>query len=82
MLDNKYGLLKDVKLNVHVEFGSTKKSLEEIADLAVNSLITLDPWAGMPLKLYVNDKLVGTCEAVVINEHYGVKIISLNSEES
>ena len=77
MLNNNYELLKNVKLNVYAVFGSTKKSLEELADLAVNSVIEFEKLAGEPLELYVNDKFVGTCEAVVINDKFGVRITSL-----
>lgn len=76
MLKN-FEILKDVKLKVSVEFGSTQRTLEELANLSIDSQITLDQLAGESLKLYINDKCVGTCEPIIINEKFGIKILNL-----
>ena len=79
MLDKNYAMLKDIKLNVSIEFGSTKKSIEELADIDIGSTIVLDQLAGEWQRLFINGKCVGTCEPVVINERFGVRITALHT---
>jgi flagellar motor switch protein FliN/FliY len=74
-------LLLDVDLDVSIELGSTTLSIKRILDLAPGSIVELDRMAGEPVDLLVNNKAVAKGEVVVIDESFGIRILSLVSPE-
>lgn len=67
-------LIMDVPLEVTVELGRTKKSIQEILDFAPGTMIELDKIAGETMDVLVNGKLVAKGEVVVIEESFGVRV--------
>ncbi|ASS99933.1 flagellar motor switch phosphatase FliY [Geobacillus thermocatenulatus] len=73
-------LLFDVPLQVTVELGRTKRSVQEILQLSTGSIIELDKLAGEPVDVFVNNKLIAKGEVVVIDENFGVRITDIISQ--
>lgn len=74
-------LILDVPLNISVVLGRTKKSIKEVLELGVGSLIELDKLAEEPVEVLVNGKKVAYGEVVVVDENFGVRITSIISGE-
>ena len=70
-------LIMDVPLQVTVVLGRSKKSIKEILDLNMGSVIELDRIAGEKVDVLVNNILFARGEVVVIDENYGVRITDL-----
>ncbi|QIZ67334.1 flagellar motor switch phosphatase FliY [Geobacillus subterraneus] len=73
-------LLFDVPLQVTVELGRTRRSVQEILQLSAGSIIELDKLAGEPVDIFVNNKLIAKGEVVVIDENFGVRITDIVSQ--
>ena len=74
-------LLLDIDLDVTIELGRTDISIKRVLELAPGSLVELDRLAGEPVDLLVNNKVVAKGEVVVVDENFGVRVISLVSPE-
>jgi len=74
-------MLLDINLNVTIELGRTRLSIRKILELGPGSIIELDRLAGEPVDLLVNDKVVAKGEVVVVDEYFGIRVISLVSPE-
>jgi flagellar motor switch protein FliN len=74
-------LLLDVDLDVNIELGRSTLSIKRILELAPGSIVELDRMAGEPVDLLVNNKVVAKGEVVVIDENFGIRILSLVSPE-
>ncbi len=70
-------LLMDVPLQVTVELGRTKMLIRDILELAKGSVVELEKFAGEPVDILVNGKLVAKGEVVVIDENFGVKVVDI-----
>jgi len=73
-------LLLDVPLDVSVELGRARLSIQDLLGLGPGSVIELDKIAGEPLDILVNDRLVARGEAVVVNDKFGVRITDIVSQ--
>jgi flagellar motor switch protein FliN/FliY len=69
----------DIPLKVTVELGRTKLAIREILQLAQGSVVELSKFAGEPLEVLVNDKLVARGEVVVVNEKFGIRLTDVIS---
>jgi flagellar motor switch protein FliN/FliY len=67
----------DVVLDVRVELGRTRITVERAMKLQEGSVIELNNMAGDPLDVVVNGRLVARGEAVVVGERLGVRIIEV-----
>jgi flagellar motor switch protein FliN/FliY len=70
-------LISDIPLQVAVELGKTKKSINDILNMGIGSIIVLDKMAGELVEVVVNGKQVARGEVVVIDENYGVRITDI-----
>ncbi|SFA38207.1 flagellar motor switch protein FliN/FliY [Anoxybacillus pushchinoensis] len=73
-------MLLDIPLQVTVELGRTKRSVQDILSLSSGSIIELDKLAGEPVDILVNNKLIAKGEVVVIDENFGVRVTSIISQ--
>jgi flagellar motor switch protein FliN/FliY len=71
--------LLDVPLEVVVELGRTDLQIKDILGLAPGSVVELNRMSGEPIDVLVNGKLVARGEVVVIDESFGIKILSIIS---
>lgn len=72
-------LILDVPLQISVVLGTATKSIKEILELSNGSLVELDKLTEEPVEILVNGKKVALGEVVVIDEHFGVRIVSIVS---
>ena len=73
-------LLLDVPLDIAVERGRARMSIQDLLALGPGSVIELDKIAGEALDILVNDRLVARGEAVVVNDKFGVRITDIVSQ--
>ena len=69
----------DIPLKVTVELGRAKMAIREILQLAQGSVIELSKFAGEPLEVLVNEKLIARGEVVVVNEKFGIRLTDIIS---
>lgn len=71
----------DVTLQVTVEVGRARMTVQDILQLGQGSVVELEKLAGEPLDIYVNGKHVARGEAVIVNEKFGVRLTDIISPE-
>lgn len=69
----------DIPLKVTVELGRTRMLIKDILQLSQGSVVELSKFAGEPLEVLVNDKLVARGEVVVVNEKFGLRLTDIIS---
>lgn len=69
----------DIPLKVTVELGRTKMAIRDILQLAQGSVVELSKFAGEPLEVLVNEKLIARGEVVVVNEKFGIRLTDIIS---
>ncbi len=72
--------LLDIPLEVTVELGRTHLIINRMLQLTQGSVVELDKAAGEPVEIYVNNKLLGKGEVIVVNERFGVRITEIISQ--
>lgn len=78
---NPLNLIMDVVLQVTVEVGRSRMTIQDLLSLGQGSVVELEKLAGEPLDIYVNGKHVARGEAVIINEKFGVRLSEIISQE-
>lgn len=73
----KLNFLKDLQLNIFIELGRTQMQIKEILELERGYVIELDKLASEPVDIYVNNKKIAEGEVVVIDKHFGIRIVNL-----
>jgi flagellar motor switch protein FliN len=69
----------DLPLTVTVEVGRTKMLISELLQLGQGSVVELTKFAGEPMEVFVNNRLIAQGEVVVVNEKFGVKLTNVIS---
>lgn len=72
--------LLDVYLQVSVEVGRTRMTIQDLLQLGQGSVVELSKLAGEPLDVYINNRLVARGEAVIVNEKFGIRITDIISQ--
>lgn len=80
--DEGINLIIDVPLQLSVVLGRSKKTIKEILELNIGSVVVLDKLAGELVDVIVNGKLIAKGEVVVIDENYGVRITEIVNQLS
>ncbi|EEQ01174.1 Flagellar switch protein [Yersinia rohdei ATCC 43380] len=76
----KISLFSRIPVTLTLEVASVDIPLSELMTVNSDSVIELDKLAGEPLDIKVNGIMFGQAEVVVINEKYGLRIVSFNSQ--
>ncbi len=71
--------LLDVPLEISVELGRTKMQIGDLLKLGQGSVVELEKLTSEPVDIYVNHKLMGHGEVVVVNEKFGVRLTTIVS---
>ena len=74
-------LIGNIPLQVSVELGKTKRSINDILNMGIGSVVVLDKMAGELVEVIVNGKRIARGEVVVIDENYGVRITDIVSRD-
>jgi flagellar motor switch protein FliN len=69
--------LLDIPVEISVEIGRTKMAIGELLSLSKGSIIELNKIAGESVEIYVNERLLGKGEIVVVNERLGVRVTEI-----
>jgi len=69
----------DVPLKVTVELGRARMAVKEVLQLTQGSVVELGKFAGEPLEVFVNEKLIARGEVVVVNEKFGIRLTDIIS---
>ena len=69
----------DIPLKVSVELGRTRLPIRDILQLAQGSVVELSKFAGEPLEVLINDRLIARGEVVVVNEKFGIRLTDILS---
>jgi len=69
-------------LEISAEIGRTKMFIRDLLKLNQRSVIELEKFAGEPVEIYVNGKLMAKGEVVVVvNDKFGVRITEIISAQ-
>jgi flagellar motor switch protein FliN/FliY len=71
------GALMDIQVEITVEIGRAKMPIGDLLALAKGSIVELNKIAGESVDIFVNDKLLGRGEIVVVNERLGVRVLEI-----
>ena len=71
----------DVTLQVTVEVGRARMTIQDLLQLGQGSVVELEKLAGEPLDIFINGKQVARGEAVIVNEKFGVRLTDIVSPE-
>jgi len=74
-------LLKDVEVEITLEIGRRRLRIVDVLKLATGQTLELAKAAGEPLDIFVNGRILGRGEAIVVGDHYGVRITELVATE-
>ena len=74
-------LLMDVPLQVTVELGRARMTIENLLKLSQGSVVELSQAIGEPLDILVNNKLMARGEAVVVKDKFAIRIVDVVSPE-
>jgi flagellar motor switch protein FliN len=69
--------LLDIPVEISVELGRTRMNIGELLSLARGSVVELNRLAGESADIYVNERLVGKGEIVVVNERLGIRVLEI-----
>ena len=79
--DSNLKMILDLPVDVHVELGQTRMTVQSILSFSVGTVIELDRIAGEPVDIVVNGKLIGKGEVMVVDENFGIRITELVDPE-
>ncbi|MCH2155188.1 MAG: flagellar motor switch protein FliN [Opitutales bacterium] len=70
----------DVQVQATVQLGSCELPMREIFELNPGSVLQLKQQAKDPVGLFVNGKLIGYGEVVVVEDNFGIKLTKMVGE--
>jgi flagellar motor switch protein FliN/FliY len=73
--------LLNVPLQVTVELGRAQRTVKDLLELNVGSILELDKLAGDPMDIMVNGRVLAKGEVVVIDEEFGIRITEIVSPD-
>jgi len=69
-----YDLLVDTQITVDVMLGSSDITIKEFLNLSEGDILSLDKNAGAGGDIFVNTRIIGTGDIIVIEEKLAVRI--------
>jgi flagellar motor switch protein FliN/FliY len=72
--DRAYDLLVDTQITVDVMLGSANITIKDFLDLGEGDILSLDKAAGAGGDIYVNSRIIGTGDIIVIDEKLAVGV--------
>ncbi|MBW1680299.1 MAG: flagellar motor switch protein FliN [Deltaproteobacteria bacterium] len=73
--------LLDVPLEISVELGRKKMPIGDLLKLTHGSVVELDKLTNSPVDIFINHKLMGHGEVVVVNDRFAVRLIEIISPD-
>jgi flagellar motor switch protein FliN len=78
MVSTSMSHLEDVQIEISVELGHASLKVKEVLGLAQGSVIKLNKSVGDEVEVIMNQQRFARGEVVVINDSFGVRIVSVN----
>lgn len=75
-------LIKDIPVEISVVLGKTSLPLRQVFSLSPGEILSLESYAGEPVELLANDRLVAKGEVVLVNGKFGVKVTNIVGPKS
>jgi flagellar motor switch protein FliN/FliY len=69
----------DIPLTVTVELGRARMLIGELLQLGQGSVVELAKFAGEPMDVFINQRLIAKGEVVVVNEKFGIRLTDIVS---
>ena len=69
-----YDLLVDTQIVVDVMLGNAEITIKEFLDLGEGDILSLDKTAGSGGEIYVNKRIIGTGDIIVIDDKLAVRV--------
>ncbi|AXH11478.1 FliM/FliN family flagellar motor switch protein [Halarcobacter bivalviorum] len=69
-----YDLLVDTEITVDVMLGSANITIKEFLELTEGDILSLDKLAGSGGDIFVNKRIIGTGDIIVIDEKLAVRV--------
>ena len=69
----------DIPLTVTVELGRSRMLIGELLQLGQGSVVELAKFAGEPMDVFINQRLIAKGEVVVVNEKFGIRLTDIVS---
>ena len=73
--------LKNVSLNVRIELGRARLTVEDVLRLSAGSVVELDRLVGEPVDVFVNDRLAARGDLVVVDDRIAVRVTEVVGHE-
>lgn len=70
-------VLLDMKVEITVRLGTCQLPMREMLILSPDTVVQLDQRANDPVGIYINGTLLARGDVVVVEDHFGVKILEL-----
>ena len=67
----------DLKLEVRIELGHTRIKLKDLIQMKQGGVIAVDKFAGEPLDILINGRIVAHGEAVVVNDNIAIRLTDI-----
>ncbi len=71
-----------ITVPVIVQVGERRQPLEDILALGPGAILELEKHSESELELLVNNKIIGTGQAVKVGENFGIRGTSLDTKEN
>ena len=66
--------LSDLELDISIELGRAQMTIEDVTKLREGSVVSLDKFAGDPVDIVANGRLVARGELIVVRGKFGVRL--------
>ncbi len=80
-MDLKLKLVLEFPLEISVRLGEAEKTIGQLLNLTVGTVIELDNMVDEPVNLEVNGKTFATGEVITVDETFGVRLDSITKPE-
>jgi len=71
-------VLGKAQIPLYVELGQSKLSLKSICEMHPGSVLILTKFVGEPLDVYAGKTHIAKCEAVEIDDNWGIRITEID----
>ncbi|MFC1584372.1 flagellar motor switch protein FliN [Fibrobacterota bacterium] len=73
--------LQDVHLTIRLILGQTRMKVRELLEMKPGKVVDLNRLAGETVDIVINNKVIAKGEVVVIDDNFGVRLVTLLSPE-
>lgn len=79
---NDISIITEIPLELTVELGRAEKSIKEILNFGIGTVVELNKLAGEHVELFANGKLLAKGEVVVVDDNFAIKITEIVNKKT